>query len=225
MNGRLAALRHTLRDYASKKALFGYIEKHLFTRKDYRYRIIRDAYELCEQEFAGIKRESGEPYMTHLHAVMVIGVVHCGIQDYRIIAALVLHDLQEDFWVKWPTYHIAERYKRDIALIVDECTIIPHFYHFASEEEREAFYYRRIKKSHAVSPRLRGKMRRNRYGSIPVKLSDRIHNILTLGFVDSQTRRINKIRETERHLLSLARKYQILYKELSAALREANSLI
>lgn len=224
MNGRLAKIRRLLERYASKQSLFRHLEEHLFRRTDHRYRVIRDAYELAEREFADVRRESGEPYMTHLHAVVVIGVIYAGIRDYRVICALILHDIQEEFWTKWPTYKIAARFGRSIAKIVDECTIIPHLHYFASEEDRAAYYYTRIRRSHAVKPRMRGKMRRVHTGSIRVKLCDRLHNIITLCFIRDRARRLYKTRETKIHLLDLARKYQFLYKELCAALREAENL-
>lgn len=224
MSGKLARIRRILKKYSTKKALFGYIGQHLFKRTDYRYKIVLDAYELAEKEFASVKRESGEPYMTHNHGVTVIGVVYMGIRNYQEIAALPLHDLQEEFWMKWPTYKIAERFGNGIARIVDECTIIPHFYHFDSEEERQAFYFNRIRRSHAVSARLRNSVRRTRPGSKRVKLCDRLHNLLTMKSIKDPKRRMAKIRETQTHLMPSARKYRILYSELSAAMKEAAAL-
>lgn len=224
MNGRLAKIRRLLKRYASKQALFRYIEEHLYRRIDYRYRIIRKAYELAEREFSRIKRESGEPYMIHNHAVMVIGIIYAGIKDYRVITALVLHDLREEFWTDWPEHRLNARFGIHIGRMVDEYTIVPHFSCFTSQEDRAAYYYNRIRRSHAVKPRMRSRMRRVHSGSIRIKLCDRLHNLLTLCFIKSRSRRLEKIRETRIHLLPLARKYHFLYSELSTAMREAEAL-
>lgn len=224
MDGKLAKIRHVLWQYRSKKALFRYIEQHLFKRTDYRYKIIRDAYELAEIEFTSVERESGKPYMTHNHDVMVIGVIYLGIKNHKEIAALVLHDLQEEFWVKWPTYKVAVRFDKDIAKVVDECSIVPHFYHFDSEEERELFYYKRINRSHEISARLRNKVRCTRPGSKRPKLCDRMANLLDMKPIKNKARRLAKLHETQVHLMPSARKYHILYSELSAAIKEVASL-
>ena len=96
----------------SKEHFLNLIQRH-YPKGSLEYLLIKDAYEVAEEEFRDIKRLTGDPYISHLRitAVLVFCATHVvGIRDAGLIAAALLHDLIEDFPHRWETEMVYERF-------------------------------------------------------------------------------------------------------------------
>jgi GTP diphosphokinase / guanosine-3',5'-bis(diphosphate) 3'-diphosphatase len=82
------------------------------------YHLIEDAYDFADYEFREVKRHSGDPYITHLRATAILVFLALwwrGINDPKLIAAALLHDLLEDFRERWSYERLAMRFGEVIA--------------------------------------------------------------------------------------------------------------
>lgn len=200
-------LLYRLWRYRTKQSLFRYIRHHTsFSAKDRRR--IRDAYDLMEYVFRDVTRESGEPYMTHLHAVTVIVVTHLKSKDIHEVIAALLHDVIEHFGNYWTYTRLKHHHCSTLATYVLHLTKLSAIY-FASEDECDVVYHSSFKTAELAVVR--------------VKIADRIHNILTLRFCPIG-KQLRKIAETIEFYLRLSKERGVLYQELRHAIRVARIL-
>lgn len=193
--------------YRTKQAFFQYLRLHTsFTAKERKK--IRDAYVLMEYVFNDVTRESGEPYMTHLHAVAVIVVVHLKSRDIHEVIAALLHDVIEHFGDYWTYTRLKQRHCSTLARYVLHLTKLSAVY-FSSEDECDIIYHSSFETAELAVVR--------------VKIADRIHNILTLRFCPI-SKQLRKIAETIEFYLRLAKDRGVLYSELRHAIRFARIL-
>ncbi|HEX3895567.1 MAG TPA: bifunctional (p)ppGpp synthetase/guanosine-3',5'-bis(diphosphate) 3'-pyrophosphohydrolase [Rudaea sp.] len=143
-----------------------------FLPRDQVARVIK-AYQIGAHAHAGQKRKSGEPYITHPVAVAAI-LADLGMDAETIIAA-ILHDTLED------TPLSREEIERDfgptVATLVDGVTKLDKVM-FRSVQEAAAESFRKMLLAMARDLRV-----------ILIKLSDRLHNMRTLGAMDPAARR------------------------------------
>jgi GTP pyrophosphokinase len=190
--------------YRTKDSFFRYLRRHTeFTFKD--RRLIRNTYGLMEYVFRDVSRESGEPYMTHLHAVLVIIVIYLKSRDMNEILAALLHDVIEHFGQYWTYNQLVYEYNPILARYVLHLTKISAVF-FNSEEHCDTLYHASFQR--AELPVIR------------VKIADRIHNVLTLRFC-SVAKQLRKIAETIEFYLKWAKEQGILYSELRYSIRLA----
>lgn len=203
---KLALVRQVVEQYGNEKKLFEYLTQYGgFSKKDLRF--LRNINALVTDEFKDIKRDGGEPYVTHLHGVCAIGAVYCGTLDPELLAAFLLHDITEEFPRRW-SYPFVEAYTRKgVAELVDMCSIDRNYHYYESKEEYLESYFKKI----GQSPR-----------TLLLKLCDRMHNQLTLSACDVKKQCL-KNRETERYVLPLALRHSILAEELEESIRETRS--
>ncbi len=142
--------------------------------KNYQVTKIRAAYEFANEMHKDQKRESGEPYITHPLSVAAI-LVNLGMDTDTICAAL-LHDVVEDTEATFDD--VKKRFGEDVANLVDGVTKLEQIALY-SKEEQQAENIRKIFLSMAKDIRV-----------IIIKLSDRLHNMRTLGFRSEEKRRI-----------------------------------
>lgn len=192
-----------LHRYRTRRALFRHIRKQVFPVSDPRYRLVRETYDLMEREFGNTVRESGEPYMTHLHAVTVIIVVYLKSRDINEILAALLHDAVEHFEGSWSYLRLSREYNPVLARYVLHLTKIS-VVHFVSESDRDQIYHSSFRNAEIVVVR--------------IKLADRFHNILTLRFCPA-AKQLRKIAETLEYYLEWAREQNVLYDELRWGIR------
>ena len=142
--------------------------------------LVRDALAFAVQCHAGQVRRSGDPVITHpLHAASTIVTLHL---DAATIAAALLHDVQEDCDVSNDV--IAKRFGSEVATLVEGVTklgqipwktadVRPGAESIQAENLRKMFL--------AMAQDLR---------VVIIKLSDRLHNMLTLSALppEDQTR-------------------------------------
>ena len=123
------------------------------------------AYHAAAHAHEGQRRKTGEAYITH--PVAVAGVVaDLGLDDTSIAAAL-LHDAVEDTSVELVA--LADDFGPEVAAIVDGVTKLDRV-RFASKQAQQAATLRKMLVAIANDPRV-----------LMIKLSDRLHNMRTLG--------------------------------------------
>ncbi len=124
------------------------------------------AYELADEAHAGVKRSSGEPYITHPIAVACILLEYC--MDTDTICAALLHDVVEDTDTTLET--ISKRFGSDVASLVDGVTKIGQV-PLNTKEEQQAENIRKILIAMSKDIRV-----------IIIKLADRLHNMRTIMY-------------------------------------------
>ena len=128
---------------------------------------IEAAYAYADELHKGQMRLSGEPYISHPLAVATI-VVELGLDTDSVCAAL-LHDTVEDCADKTNLDIVAERFGKDVAMLVDGLTKLVLI---DVEDKQEANIENIRKMLLAMSKDIR---------VIFVKLCDRLHNMRTLA--------------------------------------------
>lgn len=111
----------------------------------------------------GITRKSGEPYILHPIAVSCI-LAHMRL-DYETLMAALLHDVIED--TDFSKEDITDKFGKTVAELVDGVTKLSHS---SDKEYNKAATFRKILQATLQDPRV-----------IIIKLSDRYHNMTTLG--------------------------------------------
>ncbi len=126
---------------------------------------IREAFLFANSAHSGVKRKSGEPYITHPIAVARIVVVELGLGAKSVQAAL-LHDVVED--TDYTLEDIEFRFGGKVASMVDGLTKLSGVFENESSEQAENFKKMLLTLSDDVRV-------------IMIKIADRLHNMRTLG--------------------------------------------
>ncbi len=140
---------------------------------------IRRAYTRAQAAHDGQKRDSGEPYLTHCHAVA--GILSDLNLDPSTIAAGLLHDAVEDTHL---TIHDLEvEFGKEVAMLVDGVTKLTQLdqtsvQRVGDRKDRESESLRKMFLAMGKDARV-----------IFIKLADRIHNLRTLGSLPEDRRK------------------------------------
>ena len=127
--------------------------------------MIQRAYEFGARAHEGQTRKTGEPYITHPVAVALeLAEMHL---DAQAIAAALLHDVVED--TPATLDNIRDQFGEEVALLVDGVSKLDQI-QFRSRAEAQAESFRKMMLAMIGDIRV-----------ILVKLSDRLHNMQTLG--------------------------------------------
>ena len=194
---------HTDKEVEDRKKFFARVAL-TFSSYDPRYRLIEKAYNDAKDAFRDVVRDGGGRYFEHLRGVTLIVMDYLRITDHEIIIASLLHDIVEDK-PEWTIDRIAREYGPRVAMLVD----------YLSKPQLELYGGDRNKRDTAYHERFRSAPREFFY----IKLSDRLHNLLTL-WESTKEKRIRKIKETELYYLHYAEEHCILIHELEAAMDE-----
>ena len=135
-------------------------------------RVLR-AFQVGARAHAGQERKSGEPYITHPVAVAGI-LAELGLDAETVIAA-ILHDTLEDTALS--REDISGEFGEVVAELVDGVTKLDKM-RFGTRQEADAESFRKMLLAMARDIRV-----------ILIKLSDRLHNMRTLGAKDGSSRR------------------------------------
>ena len=141
--------------------------------------LLDKAYALAESAHKNQKRKSGEEFI--VHPVAVATMLADMDMDLATVIAGMLHDTVEDTDVSLET--ISDQFGSDIAYLVDGVTKLKHI-PMTSKEELQAENLRKMFLSMASDIRV-----------IVIKLVDRLHNMRTLQYVNTDSQ-ITKARET-----------------------------
>lgn len=134
---------------------------------------IKRAYYFAEQAHTGQFRRSGEPYITHPLAVAnILASIH---MDYQSLVVAMLHDVIEDTGIGKSA--ITDQFGETVADIVDGVSKLAKIGH-ETQAEKQAKNFQKMALAMAQDLRV-----------IIVKLSDRLHNMRTLGAMPPDKKR------------------------------------
>ena len=134
---------------------------------------IRRAYEFGAKAHEGQHRKSGEPYIHHpLEVARILADMH---MDHQTLIAAILHDVIED--TETAKEELRRRFGKGIAELVDGVSKLTQI-QFSSQAEAQAHNFRKMLMAMSNDIRV-----------ILVKLADRLHNMRTLGALDTERRR------------------------------------
>lgn len=125
---------------------------------------IKAAYEMARAAHDGQKRKTGEPYITHPIAVATIAAEELEL-DANSVCAAFLHDVVED--TEYTIEDIRAQFGDDIAFLVDVVT---------KKDKEDYIFSKQIDNYRQILQSVNYDVR-----ALLVKLSDRLHNMRTLG--------------------------------------------
>lgn len=134
---------------------------------------IERAYEYAYVAHEGVKRASGEPYITH--PVAVAEILSFMKLDHEALAAALLHDVLEDTDTTYQ--QLSEAFNTSVADLVEGVTKLDKV-NFENREQAQAENIRKM--LIAMSKDFRVML---------IKLADRVHNMRTLGSLRPDKRR------------------------------------
>ena len=140
---------------------------------------IRDAYNIANKAHKGQLRSSGEEFIVHPVQVAHI-LMDLGLDADTVIAGL-LHDVIED--TDMELEEIREIFGNEVAILIDGVTKLGRI-EYTNKQERQAESLRKMFLAMAKDIRV-----------IIIKLSDRLHNLRTLEYIDEAKQR-EKAHET-----------------------------
>ena len=132
--------------------------------------LLRRAYDFAAEQHRTQTRLSGEPYLSH--PVEVAHVLADMKLDVTTLCAALLHDVVED--TKISLESISETFGTDVALLVEGTTKISRL-DLLAPEARQAENVRKMLLAMVNDVRV-----------VMIKLADRLHNMRTLEFLDSE---------------------------------------
>jgi (p)ppGpp synthase/HD superfamily hydrolase len=206
----LQRIRDLIEKYRTKERFMVRVAFH-FPKLGSEYQLIERAFDETCRDFgrAGITRDGGLPYVSHPLAVAVIVLEYCRQRDAAMICAALLHDNLEDLeQYGWTYEYIQNVYGVEVAELVWWNTKPALELFDGDRVERDKVHHERLRRA----PRL----------AVCIKLSDRLHNLMTLK-VHTLERQQRKIAETYDHYLHYAEQHTILIHELEFVLKEAKS--
>ncbi|MFM2477276.1 bifunctional GTP diphosphokinase/guanosine-3',5'-bis pyrophosphate 3'-pyrophosphohydrolase [Celerinatantimonas sp. MCCC 1A17872] len=140
---------------------------------DEQMNLLKQAYIVARNAHEGQFRSSGEPYITHPLAVArILAEMR---MDHETLAAALLHDVIEDTEVSYET--LAEQFGKDIADLVEGVSKLDKL-KFRDKKEAQAENFRKMMMAMVQDIRV-----------ILIKLTDRTHNMRTLGALRPDKRR------------------------------------
>ncbi len=142
--------------------------------------LLNRAYVFATQKHGDQKRASGDPYFSH--PVEVAGILTDLHLDTASIATALLHDTIEDTDTTFND--IDNLFGREIADMVNGVTKMS-LLELSSEDVAQAENFRKLLVATASDIRI-----------LLVKLADRLHNMRTLHFIDSEDKRLRIAQET-----------------------------
>lgn len=142
--------------------------------------VITRAYTLARDAHKDQRRRSGEPYI--MHPVAVARILAGMNMDSASICAALLHDVVED--TEYTYDDIKKQFGEEVANLVDGVTKLGEITQNASKEEQQSENVRKMFLAMSKDIRV-----------IIIKLSDRVHNMRTLEYMNEEKRRY-KSRET-----------------------------
>lgn len=174
-----------------KKQLFDKISKDISYSKD-DIDLIEKAYDFAEKKHSGMKRLSGDEYITH---PISVALILCDLNtDALTIACALLHEIMNN----GDTYfnEIEENFDTQTAKIVDSISKINKL-ELPDDSESSAMYLRKVLIGLAEDVRV-----------LYIKLADRLHNMRTIWAVDPEKQK-KKANETLSVLVPIAHRLGI----------------
>lgn len=154
---------------------------------------IKEAYEFASKEHNGLKRLSGDDYITHpLHVANIL--IDLNVDEVTIIAA-ILHEVLNNGNTATKEI-LEEKFGGEVAKIVDSISKINKL-ELVDETESSAIYLRKVLVGLAEDPRV-----------LYIKLADRLHNMRT-NWAIREDKQKDKAKETMSVLVPIAHRLGI----------------
>ncbi len=154
---------------------------------------IEEAYNYALEEHQGLKRLTGDDFITHpLHVTKIL--MNLNVDDVTIISSL-LHEVLNN-GVNATKEILEEKFGSEVALIVDSVSKINKL-ELVDETENSAIYLRKVLVGLAEDPRV-----------LYIKLADRLHNMRTNWAVKEEKQKL-KAKETMAVLVPIAHRLGI----------------
>lgn len=134
---------------------------------------VKRAYYYAEQAHMGQFRRSGEPYITH--PLQVANILASIRMDHQTLMAAMLHDVIEDTGI--PKRAINQQFGVAVAELVDGVSKLAKI-EYETQAEKQAENFQKMALAMAKDLRV-----------IVIKLSDRLHNMRTLGVMPPEKKR------------------------------------
>ncbi len=176
----------------------------IFPKTSKEYLLIERAYDTAQRTFRNVTRDNGEQYFEHLRASALFALAHLRVRNAHVIAAILLHDIVEDFRKLWNFDRIRAEFGDEVAELVYWVTKpeVGPLYRTKADVIRK--YHRQLR--HA--PR----------NAVIVKLCERLHNLITIWEDDAPRTRL-KVAETRDVHLQLAEDHCVLLHEMEDVIR------
>ena len=136
-------------------------------------RLVKRAYYYAEQAHTGQFRRSGDPYITH--PLQVANILASIRMDHQTLMAAMLHDVIEDTGIAKHAIH--EQFGDTVAELVDGVSKLAKI-EYETQAEKQAENFQKMALAMAKDLRV-----------IVIKLSDRLHNMRTLGVMPPEKKR------------------------------------
>jgi RelA/SpoT family (p)ppGpp synthetase len=134
---------------------------------------VKRAYYYAEQAHMGQFRRSGDPYITH--PLQVANILASIRMDHQTLMAAMLHDVIEDTGI--PKRAINKQFGLTVAELVDGVSKLAKI-EYETQAEKQAENFQKMALAMAKDLRV-----------IVIKLSDRLHNMRTLGVMPPEKKR------------------------------------
>jgi len=144
-----------------------FFENLLKINNNYDVDLLGKAYDKAEEMHHGQFRKSGEPYLIHPLAVVMI-LADLGMDDSTLVAGL-LHDVVED--TAYTNKDLADDFGNEIQLLVGGVTKLAALT-YENKEERQAENLRKMFLAMSKDIRV-----------LLIKLADRLHNLRTINYM------------------------------------------
>lgn len=139
------------------------------------------AYEFAKRAHGDQKRKSGEDYISHpLETALILSELHA---DEASLVTALLHDVPEDTAVS--LHEIEKIFGKEVAFLINGITKLSKVYFRNDMETRQIESLKRLLLYSAKDVRV-----------ILIKLSDRLHNMMTLEAHNNITKQLRIARET-----------------------------
>jgi len=142
--------------------------------------LLNRAYIFAMKAHGTQKRASGDPYFTH--PLEVAGILVGMRLDVATIATALLHDTVEDTIATID--EVEKLFGKEVAFLVDGVTKLSQI-EFQSDKAKQAENFRKLLIAMSSDIRV-----------LLIKLADRLHNMRTLHFLDSEEKRLRVSQET-----------------------------
>lgn len=199
----LVRIRKLIESHSDRETFFALVSRH-FPAGSQDYLLIESAYDKAKNAFRNETREGGDRYFEHLRAVALIVMEYLRVRDAHIIASALLHDIVEDI-DGWTHERVALAFSPVVAEVVWWVTKPSVEAYDGDKEARNRAYHENLRRA----PR----------EAMIVKLSDRLHNLLTLWDTEND-KQIRKVRETQDFYLPLAEQHTLLIHEIEDSLKK-----
>ena len=185
--------------------------KSILKRNNVDTSMVERAYNFADTCHNGQLRRDGTPYISHpVEVAIILADLN---MDADVICAALLHDVVEDCGVS--VKEIEAKFNSNIASLVDVVSAVDFKnYVFDESDLYEDVNFVKFSKDEQSFKKLLSIGKKNPLG-LCIKFADRLHNLRTIG-VFEKSKQLEKVKETERWILPLAKllKAEYFYREI-----------